>query len=156
MHELISGSAVPAARVSDLVINDVHGEVLVYDKQCHHIHHLNATAAAIWRLCDGERTVRDLALHASIDEEAVRLALRKCEDARLLDGPLSTEMRGTQSRRTFLRKTAVAGAIALPAIVSISAPTAAQSDSTCVACNTLNFAVVCGLGVSCTNGCCAS
>jgi hypothetical protein len=102
---------------------------LVYDKQCHHIHHLNATAAAIWRLCDGERTVCDLALHASIDEEAVRLALRKCEDARLLDGPLSTEMRGTQSRRAFLRKAAVVGAVALPTIVSISAPSAAAASS---------------------------
>ena len=121
---------VPDARVANLVTTASRNEVLVYDQDRHHIHHLNATAAAVWNLCNGKRTVAQVARAAGVDEDAVRLALRKLADANLLDGPLEAEIRGTtHSRRSFMKKAAVAGAIAVPAIVSISAPTAAQSGS---------------------------
>jgi hypothetical protein len=125
---------VPAARVENLVTTTSKDEVLVYDQDRHHIHHLNPTAAAVWSLCNGRRTVTEVAQAAGVDEEAVRLALRKLEDANLLDGTLEAGVRGTtQSRRSFMKKAAVAGAIAVPAIVSISAPhaAAAQSVPTC-------------------------
>ena len=121
---------VPAARTAHLVTTQSKDEFLVYDQQRHHIHHLNPTAAAIWWFCDGTRTVSDLARAAAVDEESVRIALRKLDDAHLLDGPLSTEIRGvTQSRRTFMRKAAVAGAVAVPVVVSMSAPPAAAAQS---------------------------
>lgn len=119
---------VPAARTIDLVTTESKDEVLVYDQAVHHIHHLNATAAKVWRLCNGERTVSEIALEAGIAEDAVKLALRTLEDAQLLDAPLATTMRGTQSRRSFMKKAAVAG-VAVPAIISISAPSASAGQS---------------------------
>ncbi len=116
---------VPAARTIDLVTTESKDEVLVYDQAVHHIHHLNATAAKVWRLCDGERTVSEIAAEAGIAEDAVKLALRTLEDAQLLDAPLATTMRGTQSRRAFMKKAAIAGQI--PAIVSITAPISAAA-----------------------------
>ncbi len=85
--------AVPAARTIDLVTTQSNDEVLVYDQQAHHIHHLNATAADVWRLCDGERTVSDIAVETRPRRDAVQLALRTLEDAQLLDGELATAMR---------------------------------------------------------------
>jgi hypothetical protein len=119
---------VPAARMVDLVTTESKDEVLVYDQAVHHIHHLNATAAKVWRLCNGERTVSEIAAEAGINVDAVKLALRTLEDAQLLDGPLPAAMRGTQSRRAFMKKAAVAG-ITVPAIVSISAPLASAQGS---------------------------
>lgn len=128
--------SVPAARVEGLVVTESKSEVLVYDTTKHHIHHLNATSAMVWRLCDGRRSVSEImqAAQSRIEERvtagSVRLALAKLEGADLLEGALSADMRGSgQTRRAFLRRTAIAGAVAVPAIVSISAPTAAQGNS---------------------------
>jgi hypothetical protein len=131
-------SAVPAMRTHDLVTTESKDEVLVYDQEAHHIHHLNASAATVWRLCDGERTADEIAVEAGLTQDAVKLALRTLEDAKLLDGALASEMRGTQSRRTFAKK---AGIAAIPAIVSITAPiakAAASNHPTCdpLACTT--------------------
>jgi hypothetical protein len=124
-----AGLTVPAARVENLVTTTSRDEVLVYDQDRHHIHHLNPTAAAVWSLCNGRRTVSEVARAAAIDEDAVRLALRKLDDAKLFDGPLEAGVRGTtQSRRSFMKKAAVAG-VAVPMIASISAPAASAQTS---------------------------
>jgi hypothetical protein len=133
----------PRARTSGLVTTEAADEVLVYDTDRHHIHHLNITTAAVWRHCDGERAVGDLArlagqdLGASVDEATVRLALTKLDDAGLLTEPLAAELRlSRMSRRTFMQRAGVAGALAVPAIVSTTAPAAATHDSkACRGCN---------------------
>lgn len=76
-----SALTVPSARTVDLVTTESKDEVLVYDQTVHHIHHLNATATKVWRLCDGQRTVSEIAAEAGVAEEAVKLALRTLEDA---------------------------------------------------------------------------
>ncbi len=128
--------SVPAARIDGLVVTESRDEVLVYDTAQHHIHHLNQTSAIVWRLCDGRRTVADLVREAQVKdsgkvtEDSVRLALTKLADAKLLDGPLAASMQGARhTRRTLLKRAAVAGAVAVPAIVSMSAPAAAGAIS---------------------------
>lgn len=122
------GLTVPAARIDELVTTTSADEVLVYDLTTHHIHHLNVTTSSVWKLCDGQRTVGQIAAGAGLDPNAVRLALRQLEDTKLLDGPLAAGMRGTQTRRAFMRKAVVAGA-AVPLIASISAPSASATQS---------------------------
>lgn len=123
---------VPAARFENLVMTEAEREVLVYDQSSHHMHHLNQTSATIWRLCDGQRTVADLTLEtraelgADVTDDMVVVAVAKLADANLLDGALASELRGsTQSRRSFMRKAAVAGAVAIPTIVSTTVPSRA-------------------------------
>jgi hypothetical protein len=124
-HELV-----PAARFERLVMTEAGGEVLVYDERSHHIHRLNQASAAVWRLCDGRRTVAHVASETGMPVELVQVALGKLADAGLLDGELPAGMRAAgQSRRRFLTKAVVAGGVALPVLVSISAPTAVQAQS---------------------------
>ena len=131
MHNVSTELPVPAARTTDLVVTHSSDDVLVYDQQQHHIHHLNPTAATVWPLCDGRRTIVDVARAAAIDEETVRLALRKLDDVNLLRRSWNTAIQSNMhSRRAFFMKAAVTGAVALPTIVSITAPRAAAAEST--------------------------
>lgn len=136
-HSDTNMTAVPAARIEDLVMTESGEEVLVYDQKAHHIHHLNKVAATVWQLCDGRRGLSEIVAAASdemdveVDGTAVKLALRKLDDAELFDGGLSSEMRSAmQSRRTFMRRAAMVGAASVPAVISITAPLASASAST--------------------------
>ncbi len=100
----------------------------MYDTTAHHIHDLNAAATSVWQRCDGRHTMADIAVETSLTEEVVRLAPHTLEDAKLLKRPLADPMRGMQSRCSFMKKAAIAG-VAVPAIVSISAPSASASHS---------------------------
>jgi hypothetical protein len=123
------------ARTEGLLIDALGDELVVYDTQSHAMHRLNESAAAVWRLCDGKRTVSDIAVALSgelstpLDEDAVLLALDELEAASLLEigdtpgeGPLI-------SRRSALRKLGVVGGIALglPLVESVIAPTPAMA-----------------------------
>lgn len=44
----------------EFVIEDINDEILLYRPSTHQAIHLNETAAAIWKLCDGTRTAKDL------------------------------------------------------------------------------------------------
>lgn len=120
---------IPPARIDNLVSNDVGGEIIVYDLVTYQLHHLNETSAIVWRLCNGQRALSDLTSETGMTEQTVRVALGKLADAALLDGALPTEMSLTgSSRRAFLKRAAVAGA-AVPAIASITAPSAFANHS---------------------------
>jgi len=43
-----------------LVVEEMDEELLLYRPTTHQAIHLNGTAAAIWKLCDGTRTAKDL------------------------------------------------------------------------------------------------
>ncbi len=129
---------VPARRAVGLAITETTDEVLIYDTERHHIHHLNATTSAVWRICDGAHAVDEIARLASLslgqrlDETTVRLALTRLADANLLADPLPPDLRAARvSRRTFMRRAAVASAIAIPAIASTSAPAFAATPARC-------------------------
>jgi pyrroloquinoline quinone biosynthesis protein D len=42
-------------------IEEMEGEILLYKTGTHKAVYLNETAALVWKLCDGERTVREIA-----------------------------------------------------------------------------------------------
>ena len=151
---------IPAARVEQLVATETSSEVLIYDMRQHHIHKLNSTTSVVWRLCDGRRTLAEAIEMASdelgsqVDELTFRLALTKLDEADLLAQPLRSVWRTPRlTRRAFLQRTAVAGAIAVPAIVSTTAPITAQGFSvpdTCgTPCNNSNGCTVRGIEGSC-------
>jgi hypothetical protein len=122
----------PQAREDGLVVQELEDETLVYDLLSHKAHCLNRAAGAVWRLCDGTRDEAALArllgkeLAADADEDVVRLALRDLARAHLLREPLATRPR--VSRRRLIQR--LGQAAALPLVVSIVSPTAAQA-ATC-------------------------
>jgi hypothetical protein len=111
----------PAARTDKLVVEEVDDEVLVYDTERDRAHCLTPLAAAVWRACDGLRTVEDVAAIAGVDVESTRRALHSLDRALLLRERLP------KSKPT--RRDALVAAAVVPLVMSISAPAAAQAAS---------------------------
>ena len=147
----------PRARAEGLVVRELPDEVLVYDLDTHRAVCLNSTAAQVWRLCDGRRTTADIrkALEKSsggpVPEELVWLALEQLGRDKLLDArpPRPAELAGL-SRRELIKRVGLAAAVALPAVVSIVAPTPAQAASC------LPSGASCTTGAQCCSTACSS
>jgi len=107
-----SGAFLPKARSEGIITKDIDGELLIYDRTRDRAHCLNETAAAIWKLCDGRRSVGEIAAQLSgagadgssqqteasrqkaessaqspVDERVVWLALDKLQRSHLLEAP---------------------------------------------------------------------
>lgn len=128
----------PEARRDQLLLQEVGDELVVYDRERHRVHRLNRSAALVWRHCDGQTSVEELAallrreLDQPANEEMVWLALDRLQKAALLQDPLERTAEATRvSRRGVMRKLALAGAfsVLLPFVASMIAPTPAMADS---------------------------
>ena len=127
----------PTARKEKLVVRELPDEVLVYDLDRHEAHCLNHTAALVWKHCDGRKTVGDMArllekeFTVPVAEEVVWLALEQLEKLHLLrEQVVWPAGEARVSRRELVRKYLPA-ALALPVIMSITAPTAQAQASGC-------------------------
>lgn len=129
----LSLTQTPAARQIGLVMTRTDHELMVYNTDTNELHHLNLLATAVWSRLDGSQTVGELATAVSaelgddVSPEAVAESLRLLSNAGLLASSWATERQG--SRRAFLRRAAVTGAIAVPAVMSITAPSAMAATS---------------------------
>jgi Coenzyme PQQ synthesis protein D (PqqD) len=120
----------------DLLVRELHDEIIVYDGRTRKAHCLNPTAAAIWKLCDGKKSVEEIAsalrqaLAAPVDEGLVWLAVREFNKSGLLQKEISPTVEQTMlSRRDLVRKIAVGAALALPVATSIVVPALAAAVS---------------------------
>jgi hypothetical protein len=129
----------PLARTDSLLSEEVDGEVLIFDEQFDVACRLNASAALVWRNCDGEHTVEDLVgvLKAEFgdvaNEEMVLIALDSLAGHNLiLSGYQVRESHVARiGRRRFMRHVGVVGtvAVAIPIVASMMAPTPALAAS---------------------------
>jgi hypothetical protein len=124
----------PRARKDGLTVRELPDETLVYDRERHRGHCLNAAAALVWRHCDGKTSVAELAdivarkLAVGDAAEVVGLALERLGRRHLLAGAPQPWPQGIRvSRREVLRKLALAAA--LPFVMTVATKTAAQSLS---------------------------
>lgn len=126
-----STTRLPQARTDNLVIRQLDDETLVYDMERDEAHCLNQTAALVWRHCDGKTTAMRAAqalgkeLETPVDTDLIWLAVKQLERFRLIEGAKKFP---SVSRRDLVLKYAPV-ALALPVIMSISAPTPAQGAS---------------------------
>ena len=129
----------PLARTEQLIVKEVDGEVLVYDLKTDQAHCLNSTAAKVWRHCDGETSVQEIARSleqkdgASVDERLVWLALDEMKRFNLLAATPAKPVEFAGLTRRRLMQTMGVAAIALPVVISIVSPTPAQAASPCSA-----------------------
>jgi Coenzyme PQQ synthesis protein D (PqqD) len=141
----------PRARV-DFLTRDFGDELLVYDQQRNVGHCLNPAAAAAWKLCDGKKSTSEVAeiltrqLSTPVSESVVHVALDELSKAGLLVDA-EHHVRRT-SRRDAIRAIGIAGAIALPLVTSLVAPTPARAASC------LPNGKPCVSGVQCCSGKC--
>lgn len=141
----------PIARREDLVIQEMPGEVLVYDLQSNKAHCLNETAAAIWKSCDGVNTVADISrLTKGAGEDMVWLAIDQLSEKNLLAAEIPAKFSG-QTRREVIKKVGLAAVVALPIVTSLIAPTAAKAGYVCnnPACNPGTCAPAAAPGSTC-------
>jgi hypothetical protein len=155
----------PMRREKDILIEELPGETLVYDQKRHKVHCLNEAAAVVWRHCDGQTTLAQLAkvvreeTNLPKSEEVVQFALSHLAKCQLLTDP--PDYRNTEaarwSRRDFARKLGVA-AVVVPAVMTIMAPTAAAGSSNICAATAWNGKTGGGSdncpGLSCPTGTC--
>jgi Coenzyme PQQ synthesis protein D (PqqD) len=126
----------PPARSGQLVVRELPEETLVYDLERHEAHCLNNTSAFVWKHCDGQTTVEEMArllrreFGTRVDDDVVWLALKQLRRLRLLKEGSGAIGMMKVTRRDLVRKYLPA-ALALPVILSIPAPTAAQALSRC-------------------------
>lgn len=128
---------VPSAARQSLLVEEVNGELVVYDQDRGAAHLLNRVAAFVWRHCDGRTTVAQLAallqdeLGLPANDDVVLLALDDLENNHLLEDrqPASTTPRF--SRRHAVKRAATAAGIglSLPLIESLNAPPARAAAS---------------------------
>lgn len=108
------------ARTSNLVVEDLGSETLVYDLDAKKAHCLNDPVRWIWRQCDGNRTSAEIAAgfakrYPGADAEAsVEAGLRQLLSANLLEG-------APAGARAFSRRSVMG--VAAPLLVSVVVPT---------------------------------
>jgi hypothetical protein len=130
MHEY---GSLPRARQDGLLEEMVGEELLLYDQDSHIAHCLSPIAACVWRHCDGERDLTDLAVLAGASEHLVADALHELREKDLLDAePLLMESTVPgESRREAIGRVARYGAAAAAGsmVVSATAATPAMAAS---------------------------
>lgn len=131
MNDTLAG---PRARAGKfLQVTEVDRELVVYDMTRFKAHRLNATAAAIWRACDGQRSIDEIhavvnaGLDGAVSVDAVRYGLTELDAQHLLDGPVSRA--GSLSRRELMAVAGATALVALPVVSSMVIPTPAEAQS---------------------------
>ena len=124
----------PAAREAGLIVQEMAGEVLIYDQERQKAHCLNQTAALVWRHSDGKTTVAQMArllereTQMPVAEDLIWMALEQLGKAQLMNecAALLTS-KPELSRRELIKRAGLGAAVALPLVSSIVAPRAIQA-----------------------------
>jgi hypothetical protein len=119
---------VPRPRSRGVASQEVDGELLLYVEETHQASCLNAAAARIWELCDGGRTVDEIATRATLDPDIVAHAVKQLSAAGLLDNSINSRLAVDPTRRRMLMGVGLA---AIPIILLITAPNARAASSEC-------------------------
>jgi hypothetical protein len=116
-------------------------ETLVYDDRRHLAFCLNQSSSVVWHLANGARSIAQIAVEASVQlktpvsEELVLLALEELQRDGLVEPAAVAKLEHTVSRRVMLQRLGAGGAMLLPIVSAIVAPTAAQAYNGCVDCS---------------------
>ena len=163
----------PKGRTDNLIMQELEGEMLIYDLENHKAYSLNHTSNLVYQNCDGEKEVGEISLilqkelNKPVNDEVVWLALEGLKKEGLVRFEISDSQKNL-NRREVIKRMGLSSMIALPLVVSIVAPTAAHATSG-VACGpggavgigndpnkTQNGGSCRGNGNCCSNNCCAT
>lgn len=120
----------PAATPT-LIASPMGAELLIYNPTTFEAHHLNETAAKVWKLCNGETTLAQASSELEGGEAVLHSALEMFQSKKLLSSPTAIV------RRDFMTAAVKIG-ILMPLVYSVlaPAPAAAASGSCATACVT--------------------
>ena len=102
---------VPKSRQQNIVVQEVNGELLIYDLNLNKALCLNRPSALIWEACDGERSISEITkivgekLKTEINEDFTWLALDKLKKENLMVNPEEiTQNFNGLTRREVIRR----------------------------------------------------
>lgn len=132
-------SSNPQARRSNIVVEELNNEVLLYDLDSDQASCLNETAALVWKYADGKTSVNEIAARMSkelktpVDTRVVWYAVEQLNKKNLLQERVAVPATyGHMTRRDFLVKAGVVGAIvAIPVVISLAVPKPAMAALSC-------------------------
>jgi hypothetical protein len=146
----------PKIRETELVVQELKDELLIYDHNTNKAFCLNPTSAMIWNLCDGNSSVSEIInqlskqLKQPVTDDLVYLALDQFKQDNLLSDNDTVEIKfNGLSRREVIRKVGFASVIALPVISSLVAPTAAMAASRSCSTSGTQLGLCVGEGFNC-------
>lgn len=120
------------SRIEDdrIAVQNVETETLLYDERSHKAWCLNRSSACIWRLCDGQNTVSQIAVSATaqletaVSEEIVLLTLAELSEKKLLRDDYNELLPAGMTRRQMISRAGLTAAALLPVIAALTAPRA--------------------------------
>lgn len=121
----------PLARKKDVIVEELPGETVIFDKKNNKVHCLNSIALTVWANANGKRSVADLVKIVAAesgnpcDEVVIESAISQLADAGLIEEANDEKL---LSRRDVGRKLALAGSCAA-LVATITAPTPAKASS---------------------------
>ncbi|MBX7172343.1 MAG: PqqD family protein [Pyrinomonadaceae bacterium] len=155
----------PLSRKDNIVIQEINGEVLIYDLAKNKALCLNETSAMVWHLCDGKTSVAEMSriltkkVKENVSEDIIWLAVHQFQKDDLIEKSkqINTPFEG-MNRREIVKRIGFASMIALPIISSIIAPAAINAASTICGCNGNNNSFSSDGGCPCNsnNDCCTN
>lgn len=91
---------------SDVSVVELEGEAVIYDDETRQVHYLNRTATIVYKLCDGNSTIKELSgdiadafsLPAEQVERQVRTLIRSFREAGFLDEPAAEKTASTNGK----------------------------------------------------------
>lgn len=121
----------PISRKDELVVQELNGEVLIYDLRVNKAFCLNETSALVWQACDGSKTVDEIGKQLG-SEDMAWLALSDLIKQNLVEHELATPTKFEgMSRREVVKSLGMGSMLAIPVIAALVAPVAAQGESLC-------------------------
>ena len=146
----------PKAKTSEILVQELDKELLVYNLKTNQAFCLNETSAIIYQLCDGKNSIADISssvakkLKREVSDELIWLALDGLKKEHLLENSEQFEIDfNGLNRRQIIRKVGLATLIALPIVSSVIAPSAAMAAS-----GGLALLAVCSTNQDCASGFC--
>lgn len=119
----------PKSRRSDVVVQELASEILIYDLKINKAFALNKTASTVYRACDGKTSFAELKRTTQFTDEIIFLSLDELKKENLLEADLYISPFAGMTRREIIRQVGLATMIALPMISSLVAPSAANAAS---------------------------
>ncbi|MBK8812984.1 MAG: PqqD family protein [Acidobacteria bacterium] len=127
-------NSTPRSRHDELVVQEVDGELLIYDLRNDKAFCLNPTSALVWQACDGKRNVAEInayvseKLNAESNEDLVWLAIDQLKKEKLFEnGSEVVDYFEGMSRREVIKKIGLGSAISIPIVASLIAPMAVHA-----------------------------
>ncbi|HRH43001.1 MAG TPA: PqqD family protein [Pyrinomonadaceae bacterium] len=146
----------PCGILKDVIVQELDGEILIYDLGNNKVFCLNETSALIWQLCDGKKDVDAISselskkLNSNVTPEFTWFALNELKKKKLVDceTPTPVELKGL-NRREVIKRIGIGSMIALPVVAALTAPQAIHANSACVPGGACTCSMDVGMGNSC-------